>query len=32
VPVEKQYTFQTEHGPTTLRELFDGGLPLHVRP
>jgi predicted dithiol-disulfide oxidoreductase (DUF899 family) len=30
VPVEKQYTFQTEHGPKTLRELFDGRSQLLV--
>jgi predicted dithiol-disulfide oxidoreductase (DUF899 family) len=30
VPLEKQYTFQTEHGPKTLRELFDGGSQLVV--
>lgn len=30
VPVEKQYTFQTEHGPKTLRELFDGRSQLVV--
>jgi predicted dithiol-disulfide oxidoreductase (DUF899 family) len=30
VPVEKQYTFETEHGPTTLRELFDGRSQLVV--
>jgi predicted dithiol-disulfide oxidoreductase (DUF899 family) len=30
VPVEKEYTFQTEHGPTTLRELFDGRSQLAV--
>jgi predicted dithiol-disulfide oxidoreductase (DUF899 family) len=30
VPVEKQYTFQTEHGPKTLRELFDGRSQLAV--
>src|SRR5919109_233351 len=28
VPVEKQYTLQTEHGPKTLRELFDGRSQL----
>jgi predicted dithiol-disulfide oxidoreductase (DUF899 family) len=30
VPVEKQYTLQTEHGPKTLRELFDGRSQLVV--
>jgi predicted dithiol-disulfide oxidoreductase (DUF899 family) len=30
VPVEKQYTFQTEHGPKTLGELFDGRSQLVV--
>jgi predicted dithiol-disulfide oxidoreductase (DUF899 family) len=30
VPVEKQYTFQTEHGPTTLLELFEGRSQLVV--
>jgi predicted dithiol-disulfide oxidoreductase (DUF899 family) len=30
VPVEKEYTFQTEHGPKTLRELFDGRSQLVV--
>lgn len=30
VPVEKQYTFQTEHGPKTLRELFDARSQLLV--
>jgi predicted dithiol-disulfide oxidoreductase (DUF899 family) len=30
VPVEKQYTFQTEYGPRTLRELFDGRSQLVV--
>lgn len=30
VPVEKQYTFQTEHGPKTLRELFDNRSQLMV--
>jgi predicted dithiol-disulfide oxidoreductase (DUF899 family) len=30
VPVEKQYTLQTEHGPRTLRELFDGRSQLVV--
>ena len=30
VPVEKQYTFQTEHGPKTLHELFDGRSQLVV--
>jgi predicted dithiol-disulfide oxidoreductase (DUF899 family) len=30
VPVEKQYTFQTEHGPATLLELFDGRSQLVV--
>jgi len=30
VPVEKPYTFQTEHGPKTLRELFDGRSQLMV--
>src|SRR6266536_918399 len=28
VPVEKEYTFQTEHGPATLPELFDGRSQL----
>jgi predicted dithiol-disulfide oxidoreductase (DUF899 family) len=30
VPVEKQYTLQTEHGPRTLAELFDGRSQLVV--
>jgi predicted dithiol-disulfide oxidoreductase (DUF899 family) len=30
VRVEKQYTFQTEHGAKTLRELFDGRSQLVV--
>jgi predicted dithiol-disulfide oxidoreductase (DUF899 family) len=30
VPVEKRYTFQTEHGPKTLHELFDGRSQLVV--
>jgi predicted dithiol-disulfide oxidoreductase (DUF899 family) len=30
VPVEKQYTLQTERGPRTLRELFDGRSQLLV--
>ena len=30
VPVEKQYTFQTEHGPKTLGELFDDRSQLVV--
>jgi predicted dithiol-disulfide oxidoreductase (DUF899 family) len=30
MPVEEQYTFQTEHGPKTLREMFDGGSQLVV--
>jgi predicted dithiol-disulfide oxidoreductase (DUF899 family) len=30
VPVEKQYTLQTESGPKTLRELFDGRSQLVV--
>jgi predicted dithiol-disulfide oxidoreductase (DUF899 family) len=30
VPVEKQYTFQTEHGPEGLPELFDGRSQLVV--
>jgi predicted dithiol-disulfide oxidoreductase (DUF899 family) len=30
VPVEKQYTFQTEQGPRTLAELFDGRSQLVV--
>jgi len=30
VPVEKEYTFQTEHGPATLPELFDGRSQLVV--
>jgi predicted dithiol-disulfide oxidoreductase (DUF899 family) len=30
VPVEKQYTLQTEDGPTTLAELFDGRSQLVV--
>lgn len=30
VPVEKMYTFQTEHGPKTLRELFDGHSQLAI--
>jgi predicted dithiol-disulfide oxidoreductase (DUF899 family) len=30
VTVEKQYTFQTEHGAQTLRELFDGRSQLVV--
>jgi predicted dithiol-disulfide oxidoreductase (DUF899 family) len=30
VPVEKQYTFQTERGPRTLAELFDGRSQLVV--
>lgn len=30
MPVEKQYTFQTEHGPKTLRELFDARSQLLV--
>jgi predicted dithiol-disulfide oxidoreductase (DUF899 family) len=30
VPVEKDYTFQTEHGPKTLPELFDGRSQLVV--
>src|SRR6266536_33193 len=30
VPVEKDYTFQTEHGPKTLRELFEGRSQLVV--
>src|SRR6478672_13274034 len=28
VPVEKQFMFQTEHGPRTLAELFDGRSQL----
>jgi predicted dithiol-disulfide oxidoreductase (DUF899 family) len=30
VPVEKQYTFETEHGPKTLRDLFDGRSQLAI--
>ena len=30
VPVEKQYILQTEHGPRTLAELFDGRSQLVV--
>ena len=30
VPVEKRYTLQTEHGPRTLAELFDGRSQLVV--
>ena len=30
VRVEKQYTFQTEHGPKTLHDLFDGRSQLVV--
>jgi predicted dithiol-disulfide oxidoreductase (DUF899 family) len=30
VPVEKEYIFQTERGPTTLGELFDGRSQLVV--
>jgi predicted dithiol-disulfide oxidoreductase (DUF899 family) len=30
VPVEKRYTFQAEHGPKTLRELFDGRSQLMI--
>jgi predicted dithiol-disulfide oxidoreductase (DUF899 family) len=30
VPVEKDYTFQTEHGPAGLPELFDGRSQLVV--
>ena len=30
MPVEKQYTLQTEHGPRTLAELFDGRSQLVV--
>jgi predicted dithiol-disulfide oxidoreductase (DUF899 family) len=30
VPVERQYTLQTEHGPRTLAELFDGRSQLVV--
>ena len=30
VPVDKQYTLQTEHGPTTLGELFHGRSQLVV--
>ncbi len=30
LPVEKQYTFQTEHGPRSLSELFDGRSQLVV--
>jgi predicted dithiol-disulfide oxidoreductase (DUF899 family) len=30
VPVEKQYTFQTEHGAKALRELFEGRSQLVV--
>lgn len=30
VPVQKEYRFQTEHGPKTLRELFDGRSQLLV--
>ena len=30
VPVEKHYTLQTEHGPRTLAELFDGRSQLVV--
>ena len=36
VPVEKDYVFETEAGPKSLADLFDGTLPaahlpLHVR-
>src|SRR6266511_151219 len=34
VPVEKEYTFETDEGSKTLADLFDGRsqlLPLHVR-
>jgi predicted dithiol-disulfide oxidoreductase (DUF899 family) len=30
VPVEKEYTFQTEDGPKTLAELFDGRSELMI--
>jgi predicted dithiol-disulfide oxidoreductase (DUF899 family) len=30
VPVENEYTFETEHGPKTLLELFDGRSQLVV--
>ncbi len=30
VPVEKHYSFQTEDGPKTLAELFDGRSQLVV--
>ena len=30
VPVEKEYTFETEDGPKTLAELFDGRSQLLV--
>ena len=30
VPVDKEYTFQTEHGPRSLGELFDGRSQLVV--
>jgi predicted dithiol-disulfide oxidoreductase (DUF899 family) len=30
VPVEKEYRFDTEHGPRTLAELFDGRSQLLV--
>ena len=30
VPVEKRYTLQTEYGPRTLAELFDGRSQLVV--
>src|SRR5437763_13216835 len=30
VPVEKEYTFDTEYGPRTLPELFDGSSQLVI--
>lgn len=32
VPVEKDYSFETERGPKTLAELFDGRSQLMVYP